>query len=134
VGRGARRVSNTRLAPRFFVSRSGRTLVLLGRLAHLGLAIGLAGAALLLLGRWAGGASAAGSPPAAPNLPNAVTFTVTTSLDAGDDVLTDTVCHNAIDGKCSLRAAVQQLDAGAGGAISLPAGTYTLTSDSDGDL
>ena len=70
----------------------------LGRLAHLGLALGLASVALLALGRWAGGASAAGSPVGlkAP----AVTFVVTTTVDSPDNNTSDGQCHDQVNGGC----------------------------------
>jgi CSLREA domain-containing protein len=109
---------------------------LLRRLSSLGLSFGLALAALLLLGRAVGAATAA-SPaaggPAALSQP-AVTFVVTATADSDDNDLADGHCHDVLNGGCSLRAAVQQLDHDAGGNITLPAGTFNLTNDSDGDL
>src|SRR5205807_10303654 len=102
------------------------------RLGSLGLAVGLAGAALLALGRWAGGAAAANS-PATPNEP-AVSFVVTATADSDDANLGDHACHDVLNGGCSLRAAVQQLDHDSGGSINLPAGTFNLTNNGDGDL
>ena len=95
------------------------------RLFSLGLALGLAGAALLLLRIWA--------EAAAPSQP-ALTVTVNSPLDAPDDNPGNNICHNAIDNKCNLRAALQELNAGSGGTINLPAGTYTLTNGAGGDL
>src|SRR5689334_19260164 len=88
------------------------------RLLSLVLSVGLAGAALVLLGRWAGSAAAAGS-AAVRSAPSAVIFTVTTGLDQSDNDLTDSQCHTAPAGPCSLRAAVQQLDHDSGGQINL---------------
>ncbi|HEV3061112.1 MAG TPA: choice-of-anchor Q domain-containing protein, partial [Vicinamibacterales bacterium] len=57
----------------------------------------------------------------------AATFLVNTTVDAVDAVPGDGVCAT-IDGRCSLRAAVQESNALTGAqAISLPAGYYTLT-------
>jgi len=76
---------------------------------------------------------AAGAGRAAARL-SAANFFVTTTLDLPDNNLADGQCHVAPNGPCSLRAAVQQLDHDSGGFISLPAGTFNLTDDADGDL
>jgi len=65
------------------------------------------------------------------------TFDVTTIDDAVDANILDGLCLTA-EGKCSLRAAIQQsntIDPGAGNhhTINLPAGTYTLTVGSTGE-
>jgi hypothetical protein len=105
------------------------------RLVSLGLSVGLAGAALLLLGRWAGGAAAAGPRPAVTYGPSVVVFVVTNTVDAPDSYLGDHHCHIVSgDQPCSLRAAVQQLDTDNGGSIILLAGTYNLTDTVAGDL
>jgi CSLREA domain-containing protein len=62
-----------------------------------------------------------------PTGASAATFLVNTTVDAVDAVPGDGVCAT-IDGRCSLRAAVQESNALTGAqAISLPAGYYTLT-------
>src|SRR5690349_8990420 len=96
------------------------------RFWHVTAALLLAGAALLLLGRWARAVSAARP---------SVAFSVDNTSDLPDDNLGDGHCHAATGAahKCTLRAAVQELNAGSGGAIFLPAGPFTLT-DSAGDL
>jgi len=103
----------------------------LRRLVSLAASAALALGALLLL-RASVQAAAAGAAPSQP----AVIYAVNTFIDAPDDAPGNFICHNATDGKCSLRAAIQELDAdlGLGGTIMLPAGTYTLTNDADGDL
>ena len=104
------------------------------RLVSIGLSFGMALAALLLLGRWAGGAAAAGN-PAARQAPSVVAYVVTTTVDLPDDNLGDGKCHIASgDRPCSLRAAVQQLNHDSGGSIVLLAGSYNLTDTIDGDL
>ena len=105
----------------------------LRRLASLSSALALAVAAVLLLGCWAASAEGAAPRPAAPRQPS-VFFLVTTTVDLPDNNLADGECHIAPNGPCSLRAAVQQLDHDSGGSISLPAGTFNLTRDADGDL
>jgi predicted outer membrane repeat protein len=103
------------------------------RLLGLSASTGLALAALLLL---AASVQAAGrsAPTRAPDtLPAAVVFTVTTELDTPDNLLSDSLCLDAA-GKCSLRAAVQQLDHDSGGTILLDPGIYTLTDSAAGDL
>src|SRR5579859_2124700 len=94
-------------------------------------AAGLALGALLLLSasvQAAGRAAGAHAP--------ALAFSVNSFLDAPDDTPGDGLCRTSLAGHpCTLRAAVQELDHQAsGGGINLPAGTYTLTDDADGDL
>jgi len=105
--------------------------VIAQRLLSLGLSLALALAALLL-GGWAIAASAAGS-PAAPRRP-AVVFVVTATADSPDSDLTDHLCHDTLNGGCSLRAAVQQASHDFGAIIDLPFGTLTLNNDGLGDL
>ncbi len=101
--------------------------------AGLGLSLGLAGAALLLLGRWVGVAEGAAR-PIAPNGPSIVIFVVTTTVDSPDSLLTDGLCKDTFDGGCSLRAATQQLNHDSGGTILLGPGPFNLTNDGLGDL
>ncbi|GEM_PF-755213 len=62
-----------------------------------------------------------------------VTFSVNSTADAVDDNPGDGVCHTAA-GPCTLRAAVMEANALAGAqAITLPAGTYTLTLSGAGE-
>src|SRR5260221_1717547 len=103
------------------------------RFVNLLLSLALAGVALLLLGRWVGRAAAAGAGRAVAR-PAPANFFFPTTLDLPDNNLADGECHVAPNGPCSLRAAVQQLDHDSGGSISLPAGTFNLTDDADGDL
>jgi CSLREA domain-containing protein len=111
-----------------------RPLSYFRRLFGLAASTGLALGALLLLSAsvQAAGRAVAGRAP--DNLPSAAVITVTSLLDAPDDNVTNTVCHETLDGQCSLRAAVQTLDHHNGGVIVLKAGKYNLTDDADGDL
>ncbi|WP_455209566.1 Calx-beta domain-containing protein [Kaarinaea lacus] len=64
---------------------------------------------------------------------SAAQFDVDTTDDLGDDLLSDNVCHTALN-TCSLRAAIQQANETPGpDVINLPAGTYTLTLGSAGE-
>ena len=57
------------------------------------------------------------------------TFTVNTTTDAKDANPGDGVCATAA-GQCSLRAAIEEADAlGGADTVSVPAGTYTLTTE-----
>jgi len=75
-------------------------------------------------------AASARLPPHEP----AIIYTVNTTSDSPDNNLSDGACHDLLNGKCSLRAAVQQLDHDSGGTINLPADIYPLSDDADGDL
>ena len=106
----------------------------LRRLAGLLTAPALAGAALLLLSASVQAAGRGPTPRTAPAQP-ALSFTVNTTADNPDSNPGDSLCAETGDGKCSLRAAVQELDNQvSGGIIYLPPGTYGLTDDADGDL
>jgi CSLREA domain-containing protein len=60
-------------------------------------------------------------------------FGVNTTLDEIDDNVGNGICHTATN-HCSLRAAVMEANNGSGDTILVPAGTYTLTLISNGDL
>ena len=62
-----------------------------------------------------------------------IVFTVDTVLDQNDNNIGDGQCHTAA-GHCSLRAALEEANAGSGAVIDLPSGTFTLTLTSDGAL
>ncbi len=102
------------------------------RLVGLIVSVGLAAGALLLLA-----ASVQAAPlrqaPAAPAA--GVTFTTTTAFDTPDKTLGDGLCQDAAL-NCSLRAAVQEIDAlgNPTNTINLPAPAYVLTDTSAGDL
>ena len=103
------------------------------RMLSLALAAGLALGALVLL---AASASAAGR-AAVASAPAGVSFTVGTTDDLPDNHLGDGLCQDtAGDHKCSLRAAIQEVNAltSTNNTIFVPAATYTLTDDIDGDL
>jgi CSLREA domain-containing protein len=58
---------------------------------------------------------------------SAQTFTVNSTLDLPDTNIGDGVCFNAVDMRCTLRAAVQEINAsGAADTIDLAIGTYEL--------
>jgi Ca2+-binding RTX toxin-like protein len=62
---------------------------------------------------------------AAPAAHGQAALTVDSTLDEPDAVLGDNQCVSTPSGKCTLRAAVQEIDAA--GTVTLPAGLYVLT-------
>src|SRR5438132_795193 len=78
------------------------------------LLFGILVVAVLVLVSWAGPAGAA--PP----------FTVNSTLDEPDAVL-DGNCVSMPSGKCTLRAAIQEINNSGTGTVNVPAGVYVLT-------
>jgi CSLREA domain-containing protein len=111
---------------------------LLSLLAAVALALGalLALRALAMAGMAEAAASPAGANPATLGAP-ATIFNVDTTDDLPDDNHGDGNCRDTgADHKCSLRAALEEMNAlnHASNVINLPAQTYTLTDDTHGDL